>query len=262
MTDSQQHPAAVVGGHTLRRGSRVRLRPSQRADIFDLALRDHSAIVDAVEEDLDGRVHVAVTLEADPGRDLSARVGQRFFFAVDEVELLEPEHGSRPRRVLVAGIGNVFLGDDGFGVEVVRRLGEHPRRPGVDVVDFGIRGMDLVYALGNGYHAVVLVDAAPRNAAPGTVSLVEPELDEMPASPDPHRMDPVSVLRQARECGPLPERILLVACEPATQIRGDDPRLIMELSAPVRDGVDRAVRLLDSLLAELTDGQNQRGDQG
>jgi hydrogenase maturation protease len=255
VTGEAPHPTVVIDGHCLRRGSRVRLRPRQRADIFDVALRDQIAVVDAIEEDLEGTVHVAVTLEADPGRDLSARIGQRFFFAVDELEPFAQD-GPRPRRVLVAGIGNVFLGDDGFGVEVVRRLRHRLIPAGVDVVDFGIRGMDLVYALGEGYDVAVLVDAAPRGAPPGTVSLVEPELDDIPACPDAHRMDPVSVLRQARRCGPLPERIVLLACEPAAQLRGDDPTVVMELSPPVRGGVENAITLLDSLLADLTEGQD------
>ena len=102
--------------------------------------------------------------------------GHRFFFALDEVEPLGGVAAAAPApaRILVAGIGNIFLGDDGFGVEVARRLAERERAPGVDVVDFGIRGMDLAYAL-QGYDAVVFVDAAPRGERPGTLSVVQPD---------------------------------------------------------------------------------------
>ena len=109
---------------------------------------------------------------------------------------------SRPR-VLVAGVGNIFLGDDAFGVEVVQRLARRPLPDGVRVVDFGIRGFDLTYALLDGYEAVILVDAAPRGGRPGTLYVIEPELDdggEPPATGlmiDPHNLDPARVLRLA-----------------------------------------------------------------
>ena len=150
----------------MRRGSRVRLRPRAGADVFDLALAGRVAVVDSIEEDTEGAVHLVVTVEDDPGRDLGAArsLGHRFFFAPAEVEPLpgEPAAAAPPRRVLVAGIGNVFLGDDGFGVALADRLARRALPAGVDVVDFGIRGMDLAYALGEGYDAG---DAARRRAA-------------------------------------------------------------------------------------------------
>jgi hydrogenase maturation protease len=104
-----------------------------------------------------------------------------------------------PRRVLIAGIGNIFLGDDGFGVEVVGRLSGRRLPEGVEVVDFGIRGMDLAYALHEDYDLVVFVDATPRGGEPGTVYLIEPEIEEdEPVSLDTHGMDPVKVIRLAR----------------------------------------------------------------
>src|SRR6185503_13749663 len=103
----------------------------QGADALDLAFAGRVGVVASIEQDYDDRVHVAVTLEDDPGRDLGdARMpGHRFFFGPDEVEPLEGDAGAMPARILVAGIGNVFLGDDGFGVEVARRLAQQPRRP-------------------------------------------------------------------------------------------------------------------------------------
>jgi hydrogenase maturation protease len=241
---------AIVDGREMAPGSRVRLRPRGGADIFDLALVGRAATVERVEEDMEGGLHLVVALDDDPGRDLGARnqLGHRFFLGLDEVE---PLPGGEPSRaVLVAGVGNVFHGDDGFGVEVVRRLETRTLPPGVDVVDFGIRGIDLMYALGDGYRTVLLVDAAARGHAPGTVTLVEPGPDGFGAgvAVDAHGLDPAQVLRLARDNGPVPPRILLVACEPSAQTT--DATWEMELSAPVTAAVGEAVRLIERLLEE------------
>src|SRR5262245_44369286 len=117
-----------LDGVELGRGSRVRLRPRPAGDVLDLALAGRVAVVQGTDEDDAGRIHLSVVVEDDPGRDLGAmrQAGHRFFFSVDEVEPVEeaPQaaRAAPARRVLVAGIGNVFLGDDGFGVEVARRL--------------------------------------------------------------------------------------------------------------------------------------------
>ena len=145
-------------------------------------------------------------------------------------------------RVLVAGIGNVFLGDDGFGVALVQRVSA---RPGVDVVDFGIRGMDLAYALAD-YDVAVFLDATPRGQAPGTLYLIEPVLDDLPLDVDAHAMTPVKVLALAKTLGgPLP-RTLVLGCEPAAAEE------FTELSEPVRASLDEAERMLASLLDQLT----------
>jgi hydrogenase maturation protease len=248
--------SAVVAGTEIRKGSRVRLLPRAGGDIFDLALDGRIAIVEGIDEDSDGGLHVAVTLEDDPGRDLGdARVlGHRFFFAVDELEPVEgtPEPAAPPARILVAGIGNIFLGDDAFGVEVARRLAARGARAGVDVADFGIRGFDLAYALQEPYEAVVFVDTAPRGEAPGTLSVIEPELDQGDVALDTHGMDPLRVLGLARALGRVPPRVLVVACEPERIVHGEhDEDLVAELSASVRAAVDEAVRLVDSVVADL-----------
>ena len=167
-------------------GTRVKLRPRAGGDVFDLALAGKTAVVDVVETDMEGRVFVGVLVDDDPGRDLGER-GHRFFFSPDEVA---------PLRVLVAGIGNVFLGDDGFGCALAARVAFE----GVDVVDFGIRGMDLAYALAD-YDVVVFLDATPRGGAPGTLYVIEPDLDALPAGFDAHGMHPVAVLALARTLG-------------------------------------------------------------
>ena len=156
----------------------------------------------------------------------------------------------RPERVLVAGIGNIFLGDDGFGVEVVRRLVERPLPEGVEVKDFGIRGMDLAYALQEDYGLVVLVDATPRGGEPGTVYLIEPEIEEDgEATLDTHGMDPVKVIKLSRVLGARPARTLVVGCEPQVVPGWEDyDEMLMELSEPVRAAVEEAVDLVESLV--------------
>ena len=116
------------------------------------------------------------------------------------------------KRVLIAGVGNIFLGDDGFGVEVVKRLAGRELPEGVEVKDFGIRGMDLAYALQDDYELVVFVDATPRGEKPGTVYLIEPEIeDDGEVTLDTHGMDPVKVIKLSRALGARPTRILVVA---------------------------------------------------
>ena len=247
---------ATVGGAEIRRGSCVRLLPREGGDIFDLALSDRTAVVEAIEEDAEGTLHVAVTLDDDPGRDLGeARfLGHRFFFRLDEIEPVTDgvESRTRGRRILVAGIGNIFLGDDGFGVAVARRLGRRELPAGVEVADFGIRGMDLAYALQADYDAVVFVDAAPRGETPGTLTVLEPELDPDEVAIDTHGMDPVRVLGLARALGRVPPRVLVVACEPERIVHGEhDEDLVGELSARARAAVDEAVPLIEALVGEL-----------
>lgn len=157
------------------------------------------------------------------------------------------------RRVLVAGIGNIFLGDDGFGVEVVRRLAECKLPEGVEVKDFGIRGMDLAYALQDGYDLVIFVDATPRGEKPGTVYLIEPEIEEDgEVALDTHGMDPVKVMKLSRVLGARPTRTLVVGCEPQVILSGEDyDDMLMELSEPVLVAVEEAARLVESLVEEI-----------
>jgi len=163
------------------------------------------------------------------------------------------------KRVLIAGIGNIFLGDDGFGVEVVKRLDGRRLPEGVEVVDFGIRGMDLAYALHEDYDLVVFVDATPRGGEPGTVYLIEAEIEEDGVvSLDTHGMDPVKVIRLSRALGARPTRTLVVGCEPqvipghsgGSQTHPYDD-MLMELSEPVRAAVEEAAKLVESLVAEV-----------
>lgn len=172
-------------------------------------------------------------------------------------EALRGLHGStRAPRVLVAGIGNVFLGDDGFGVVAVRLLAARPRARGVEVADFGIRGMDLVYALQGGYEGIVLVDAARRGASPGSLHVSEPELEgRAPSLPLGLGMDAVRALELARSLGARWSLVRIVGCEPASLPREDasPEELSLELSAAVRAALPAAVALVESVVAELLD---------
>lgn len=157
-------------------------------------------------------------------------------------------------RLLVAGVGNIFLADDAFGPEVIQALDRRPLPAEVRVRDFGIRGMDLAYELLDGYETAVLVDAAARGHRPGTLSLIEPELPDGTADaapPEAHGMDPAKVLALAAHLGdePLP-RVLVLACEPEVRPRGDED-IIPGISAPVREAVDRAVAALHTLVPAL-----------
>jgi hydrogenase maturation protease len=147
-------------------------------------------------------------------------------------------------RVLVAGIGNIFLSDDGFGCEVLRRLTQLPLAEGVRAVDFGIRGLDLAYALLERWEAAIFVDAMPRGGKPGTLYLFEPA-GGGPPSIEAHSMDPARVLSFARELGQVPPVLRVLGCEPATVEEG------IGLSAQVAAAVEPAIARIDELLTEL-----------
>ena len=156
--------------------------------------------------------------------------------------------------MLVAGIGNIFLGDDGFGVEVVQRLLSEPVPPGVKVGDFGIRGVHLAYELLDGYDALILVDAVSHGDPAGTVSVIEPSLDGEEgtlAAMDAHGMDPVAVLAMAADLGAHPGRVLVVACEAENVDDG------IGLSDPVVAAVPVAVGVVHELIASMVDAQDQ-----
>jgi len=148
--------------------------------------------------------------------------------------------------VLIAGVGNIFLGDDGFGVEVARRLSEKDLPAWVQVADYGIRGMHLAYDLaGAGHELTIMIDATSRGDPPGTVCVIELDRPEAPAAGvlDAHGMQPDVVLGLVDLLGADTGRVLLVGCEPAAL----DHR--MGLSPAVERAVDTAVTAVLELLA-------------
>ncbi|WP_261554707.1 hydrogenase maturation protease [Frankia tisae] len=173
-----------------------------------------------------------------------------------------PDSGTS--RTLVAGVGNIFLGDDGFGVEVVRRLDPATLPDGVDVADYGIRGLHLAFALLDGrYDTVIIVDALPTGEPPGTLTVLRPDVGTAPAvdaqaadapamgasamgAPvvDAHGMSPDVVLRLVRDLGGEIGRVIVVGCRPAVVAER------MELSGAVRAAVDDAVDLIGAILRD------------
>jgi hydrogenase maturation protease len=157
-------------------------------------------------------------------------------------------------KILIAGIGNIFHGDDAFGVELAQRLLRRPQPDGVKVGDFGIRGFDLAYALMDGPEVTILLDATPRGGEPGTLYTIEIDPTAIPASETPeasmeaHGMNPMRVLRMVKTMGEKLNRIVLIGCEPLTL--GPEEGAL-GLSDIVMDAVERAVDLVESLTLEI-----------
>jgi hydrogenase maturation protease len=253
----------TVAGVEVKPGDRVRLRPGKRGDVMDIALAGKTAMIDSIEQDYEGKFHVCVVADDDPGRDIGIlrQPGHRFFFDPEEIEPLPPDQtessaATESPSVLIAGIGNIFLGDDAFGVEVARRLASRKLPERVKVVDFGIRGFDLAYALLDRFDVTILVDACPRGGTPGTLYVIEPDLNLSAqdgagagqTTVDAHSMNPMNVIRMARSMGGDLKRILLVGCEPLTL--GPEEGA-MGLSEPVAAMVEEAANRIESLVQTI-----------
>jgi hydrogenase maturation protease len=155
-------------------------------------------------------------------------------------------------RILVAGIGNIFFGDDAFGCEVARQLLQRPVPDGVTIKDFGIRSYDLAYAIMDGYDATILVDATPQGSAPGTIYLIEPDLKKLDELPDEavnaHTMNPVRVLQLVRSLGGKPGWLRVLGCEPAVL---ETEEGAMGLSKKVQAAVAPAIEMIETLIREI-----------
>ena len=158
--------------------------------------------------------------------------------------------------ILVAGIGNIFLGDDAFGSEVARCMLQRRLPDDVVVKDFGIRAVDLLYSLLNNYDRVIIVDAAPRGGEPGSIYLIEPaekaltgrEAPGEDLSLDPHSMNPMRVLALARSMGAKIKNVRIVGCEPETPLLSDSETI--GLSPRVSGAIPKAIELIESLVQE------------
>jgi hydrogenase maturation protease len=157
--------------------------------------------------------------------------------------------------ILIAGVGNIFLGDDGFGVEVASALSTRVQPEHALVKDFGIRGLDLAYTLLEPWEAVILVDTLSRGETPGTLYLVEPDIARVgeAVSPEmainPHGMDPVRVLHLAASMGEIPAQVFVVGCEP--EDFGDELEGRMGLSAVVQTAVEEACTMVRGLVERI-----------
>lgn len=265
LEDKSPLQSVEISGATVRVGDRVKLRPRQGGDVLDIALVGQTAAVEAIEQDYEGKVHVCVVLDDDPGRDMGLlrQPGHRFFFDIAEVEPLTEEEQSQVKAVakpsiLVAGIGNIFMGDDAFGVEVARQLEGRDLPAAVRISDFGIRGLDLAYALQDGYDTTILIDAYSRGDAAGTLYVVEPDLSSLSpeqadgSEMDAHGMDPVKVLRLAASMGGPLKRVVLVGCEPET-LGPEEGQ--MGLSETVKASLPEAVNLVESVINKVLAGE-------
>jgi hydrogenase maturation protease len=255
----------TIAGVELKPGHRVRLHPGKRGDVMDIALAGKTAMIESIEQDYEGKFHVCVVADDDPGRDIGMmrQPGHRFFFDPEEVEPLsideaQQETNAQTPSILVAGIGNIFLGDDAFGVEVVQRLERRKLPERVKAIDFGIRGYDLAFALLDGSDVTILVDACPRGGEPGSLYVIEPDLSALDtpgadqASIDAHSMNPMNVIRIAKSMGGDLKRILLVGCEPAT-LGPEEGQ--MGLSETVAAVVDEATNIVESLVEKVRNGE-------
>lgn len=161
------------------------------------------------------------------------------------------------QRILIACIGNIFFGDDAFGVEVARALSQRRLPEKVVVVDYGIHGLDLAFALLDGYEAVILVDAVRRSGQPGTLYLIEPGPTDIKASADQsliiesHRLNPMRVLAFAQLMGARLNRILLIGCEVTSPDSLEETA--MELSAPVRAAIPSTIEFIELLITKILD---------
>lgn len=269
LEDKPAFESVMIAGVQVKPGHRVRLRPRKGGDILDIALAGKIATVESIEQDYEGQLHLSVVIDDDPGRDVGMmrQPGHRFFFSAAEVEPIE--EGTRPLAlgkktptILIAGIGNIFLGDDAFGVEVVGRLATRTVPEGVRVIDFGIRGFDLTYALIDGADVTILIDACPRGGSPGDLYIVEPDPNSLSAAldrnevpqeaVDAHVMNPMNVIRVAKSLGGPLKKILLLGCEPETFGPEEGH---MGLSVPVALAVERAIPLLDSTVKRILEGE-------
>jgi hydrogenase maturation protease len=159
---------------------------------------------------------------------------------------------TRPKRILVAGIGNAWMRDDGFGGAVAERLSKLELPPEAAVFDFGTGGLDLAYEVMRGYDALILVDVSRQGGEPGTLYLMEPDEEEVEAGIEdgqvlnPHGMDPQTVLRFVKTLGAWPGRVVVVACEPAVV-----EEMGIGLSEPVTAAIDAAVDVVLKTVEEL-----------
>lgn len=153
--------------------------------------------------------------------------------------------------ILVAGIGNIFNRDDAFGVSVAAKLAREPLPQNVRVVDFGIRGFDLMSELLDGYDLTIFVDAVSRGGTPGTLYTIEPDMNAIPqnqaSGENPHGLDPLNVLAAVKSAGAPLGRVLVVGCEPA--LLEDDTGCI-GLSEPVEAAVEPAVEMIRTLISK------------
>lgn len=154
------------------------------------------------------------------------------------------------KRVLIAGIGNVLRGDDGFGIKVVQRMSALALPPGVELYEAGAAGIALAQKLADGYDVCILADAAKCGGAAGVLYRLKPKIPAAPRDIGMHDLDPGKILALAAALGGLPAEVVLIGCEPR-----ETEDLCEELSAPVAASVDAAVELILKEVQLISAGQ-------
>jgi hydrogenase maturation protease len=169
-----------------------------------------------------------------------------------KLNFLDEPSSDRVRKILVAGIGNAWMGDDGFGAEVVKRLGEVELPRGVAVMDFGTGGLNLAYEVMRGYDALLILDISEQGGTPGTLYVIEADVDSVEAGIEdgdtlnPHGMDPKTMLRFVKSIGAWPGKVVVIACEPQTVAE-----IGFQLSESVAGALEPAVKLVLDTIGEL-----------
>ena len=169
-----------------------------------------------------------------------------------EITQTKSQTSSAKKRVMIAGVGNMFMKDDGFGGAVIKKMLDKEFPEGVEVKDFGTGGLKLAYDLMKGYDGLILLDASSRGEKPGTLYVIEPNENDIDpdlehGGPiDPHGADPATVLRFVKSIGSWPGKVLIVGCEPETV---DDFEI--GLSEPVNAAIDKAVEMVDDIIKEI-----------
>lgn len=170
------------------------------------------------------------------------------------IEMEQPKNQApmAKKRVMIAGIGNMFMKDDGFGSAVIKRISNKKFPDGVEVKDFGTGGLKLAYDLMRGYDGLIFLDASPRGKTPGTLYVIEPNENDFSnnleeGGPiDPHGADPVTVLRFVKSTGAWPGKVFIVACEPESVDEFE-----IGLSEPVNIAIDKAIELVDEIVQDI-----------
>jgi hydrogenase maturation protease len=191
---------------------------------YDQILDGRVATLERIYFDYDDKLYFGVTVDDDPGQELMRETGRFLFFFTGELEGARHDAAAE-KQILVAGIGNAWLRDDGFGGEVVGAWRHRELPAGVTVATSAPAGLDLAYEVMRGYDALVLVDVSRQGGEPGTLYVMEPDEDDIAAGIedgemlDPHGMDPQTVLRFVRAVGGWPGKVVVIACEPAESRR-------------------------------------------
>ena len=175
-----------------------------------------------------------------------------------KTDMTTPPPALLKKRVMIAGIGNIFMKDDGFGSAVVQKMSHKQFPEGVELKDFGTGGLKLAYDLMKGYDGLIFIDASARGGTPGTMYLIEPSEDDFSGDLEqggpinPHDADPATVLRFVKSIGAWPGKVSIIACEPQTT---ED--FSIGLSESVNTAIDQAIEMVDELIQQIYSTNNE-----